>query len=488
MRLVSTPMGKIAIFFTLILLPLVCQAQIAFEKVFGCQYNDGGIEVHQTPDAGYIIGATSDVGDQSVVNYDFWLLKTDEYGDTSWTKTFGGQFDETCRGMALTSEGGYILTGWTESFASGYEDVYLVKTNKDGNFIWQKSFGGPDDYDAGYSVKQTNDGGYIITGETGCFGAVGYDVYLVKTDSLGNLVWQKNYGYGYTNDYGRDVQQTSDEGYIVVGYTGISGGYEVYIIKTDSIGEILWTKVYYGGGYFDMAWSVQQTSDNGYIIAGTKAVNGDDIWLIKTDSIGDTLWTNTYGGPATDHGYSVDITSDEGYIITGWTRSYGPATTNVYLVKTDRFGGLLWQEYYYYYNSENYGYYVEQTSDDEYIIVGNAGVWISGGSDVYLIKVAGTGIQEDIKNPGGFNLSVFPKICRSSIEIHFYLPNRQRVSLSLFDVLGRKVKTLLYQKEIQGRNRISLKTSNIPSGTYFLVLETEKGILREKFVNFAVHN
>jgi hypothetical protein len=258
--------------------------------------------------------------------------------DTLWTKTYGGSSYDYGSSVQQTTDGGYIIGGKTYSYGPNtpnYGNAYLIKTDSLGNTIWTGNYNGGSNQDICYSVQQTTDGGYILVGYSWGY-LYGYDdVFLVKTDSLGNMLWQKAYG-GSINDEGKSVQLTTDGGYVITGRANgpvwTEGG-DVYLIKTDSMGNALWTKTY-GGDSTDEGNSVQQTADGGYIIAGyTKSygAGSHDFYLLKTDSIGDTIWTKTYGGDTSDVAQSVKQTIDGGYIITGYTKSFGAGESNVYL-------------------------------------------------------------------------------------------------------------------------------------------------------------
>jgi len=198
----------------------------------------GGYSVEQTQDGGYIIAGYTYSFGAGEEDADVYLIKTDAYGNVEWTKTYGGSSYDYGNSVQQTQDGGFIIAGATYSFGAGGCDVYLIKTDAYGNVEWTNTYGGSD-YDGGYSVQQTKDGGYIIAGYTCSFGASGCDVYLIKTNANGNVEWTKTYG-GSDLDKGYSVQQTQDGGFIIAGYTYSfgAGGADVYLIKTDANGNV----------------------------------------------------------------------------------------------------------------------------------------------------------------------------------------------------------------------------------------------------------
>ena len=240
----------------------------------------------------------------------------------------------------------YIVSGiegeQTRYYQTIVEDVAGLQSGSNIEFGYRYpgvTFGGSG-VDMGRSVQQTTDGGYIITGYTNSYGNGG-DVWLIKTDSQGNEEWNQTFG-GSGVDMGRSVQQTTDGGYIITGSTGCWDNCDVLLIKTDSQGNEEWNQTF-GGGDYDRGYSVEQTTDGGYIITGWTLSygNGVDVWLIKTDSNGNEQWNQTFGGSEYDEGYSVQQTTDGGYIITGHTSSYGNGNYDIWLIKTDSQGNSV---------------------------------------------------------------------------------------------------------------------------------------------------
>jgi len=356
-----------------------------WSKTYGGTNNDFGRSVIRTSDGGYALaGYTYSSG---AGNADVYLVKLDSVGNMLWSKTYGGTGVDMGFSVVQTSDGGYAIGGETNSYGAGNYDVYLVKTNSNGNMLWNKTYGGTT-VDVGYSLVQTRDGGYAVGGETSSFGAGGYDFYLVKTDSSGNLQWSKTYG-GTGTDIGYSLVQTNDVGYALTGETGSygAGSYDVYLVKADSSGNTQWG-VTYGGTGTDIGFSVVPTSDGGYAIGGETNSYGAgnyDVYLVKANSTGGTQWSKTYGGLYADVGYSVVQTREGGYALVGDTYSFGAGDSDFYLVKADSVGNMQWSKTYGG-ASTDIGYSVVQTGDGGYMLAGFTYSYGAGNYDVWLVK------------------------------------------------------------------------------------------------------
>jgi hypothetical protein len=269
--------------------------------------------------------------------------------DTLWTRTFGGNIMDSGFSVQQTYDGGFIFGGWTNSFGAGYDDFFLLKTDSSGNLQWQQTYGDTN-WNQCWVVRETMDPGYILGGYTGSYYTGEFDMYVVRTDIGGNLLWQQTYGGG-APDYCRDLQTTdpSDAGYILAGRTESygSGASDMFLVKTDLMGNLDWQQTYGGVDYEDCI-SVQQTFDGGFILGGTTSsygFGGSDMYLVKTDQTGNLMWEANYGGTETDYCYSVKQTTDGGYILGGWTSSFGASPySDIYLVKVDSLGVLEWDQ------------------------------------------------------------------------------------------------------------------------------------------------
>ena len=318
-----------------------------------------------------------------------------------WNKTYGGNQREIAYSVKQTSDGGFIFTGNTESYATGWCDGWLVKTDSNGNELWNKSFGGPNSDDLFY-VEQTNDGGYITAGYTYLSTDFLSSGWFVKTDSNGNEIWNRTIG-GDDNNVAEFVQQTSDGGYILTGYSGTYGASNInyWVVKIDSQGNNLWDTTF-TGTTDDFIKCIHQTSDGGYILVGStqefRVKDESEVFLIKIDSNGNQIFDRTYG--IKDHSYasSVFLTNDGGYIIVGETSS-GDELIESLLIKTDSDGNQEWVKTFGNMTKNIRTYDGQQTFDGGYILAGAIGSFIGDSGDTQwsnaiIIKTDSSGNEQ----------------------------------------------------------------------------------------------
>jgi len=300
-----------------------------------------------------------------------------------WDKTFGGDGDDRVYSLTHTSDGGYILAGYSYYIDERHFDARLVKTDANGNMQWQRNIGGNDSIEA-HSAMQTSDGGYIIAGSTGIYYGI-YDFWLVKIDAEGTEQWNRTFERGiFSDDNVKSVLETSDGGYLIAGSTSACNKWDCpndfWVVKTDAEGTEQWNRTF-GGDNSDLLYSLQQTFDGGYILGGDTRSFGtgsSDFWLVKTDNNGIELWNRTFGGANHESAHSVQQTSDGGFImagVTGSTYSY-----DCWLVKTDTEGVEMWNRKIVRPNYYNSPYSILQSPDGGYIIAGKTG---SAGTGYY---------------------------------------------------------------------------------------------------------
>ncbi|MBL7914794.1 MAG: T9SS type A sorting domain-containing protein [Bacteroidia bacterium] len=419
--------------------------EIEWQNTIGGMASDELRTIKQTSDGGYILGGYSesnisgDKTENSKGGNDYWIVKTDRLGNIKWQNSIGGSDADILFSLQQTTDGGYILGGYSKSNISGDKtensngdwDYWVVKTDSLGNIEWQNTIGGNSE-EVLLSLRQTNDGGYIlggwsdsnISGDKTENSNGSWDYWIVKTDNLGNIEWQNTIG-GSSYDYLYSVQQTTDGGYILGGYSNSSisgdktenslgGGGDYWIIKTDSLGIIEWQNTI-GGSGIDRLFSLQQTSDGGYILGGysnsnisgdkTENSNGSvDYWIVKTDSLGTIEWQNTIGGSSFDGLNSIQQTADGGYMLGGFSDSNisGDKSENsngwedFWIVKTDNLGTIQWQNTILG-NGQDRLHFIQQTSDEAYILGGTSSSNISGdkaensngGEDFWIVKITG---------------------------------------------------------------------------------------------------
>ena len=312
-------------------------------RTFGGDSTEHAYAVEQTSDGGYIItGYSMSFGGGANKTY---LIRTDHSGDTLWTKAYTISRVNYPYDVKETIDGGFIIVGY--KIIGSYRDLFLLKVDSLGNQEWERFYGGSD-HDVGHQVLLTPDGGYIAFGYTYSFGIgtpSNSNFYLLRVDSLGNELEYRTYG-GTGKENGYCFDNTADGGYILGGLTGSygAGAYNIFIVKIDSSLNQEWQQTF-GGPRNDMAYSVKQTSDGGYAVAGFYYYNGQpnmDFYLVKTDSVGNEIWARNYGGYLDEECYGMDLTLDGGFILCGYTRSFATRPQAGYIVKADSLGNEQW--------------------------------------------------------------------------------------------------------------------------------------------------
>ncbi len=464
----------------IIFLIFICNkatAQTTFQKTYGGASMDVGYSVQQTMDGGYIITGTTNSYGSGLK--DVYLIKTNSFGDTLFTKTYGMTSYTNDIGVFVrqTTDKGYIIIGYFD--ANSAPNAYLIKTDSLGNGEWSGMFDGAQGGQSkGKCVLQTNDGGYIFTGYTEDNATAGSGISLIKTDSNGILLWNWICDAGNSNEEGHSIKQTADGGYIITGekLSFVTLEKDVFLLKTDNGGVLLWSRTY-GGLNNENGNSVEQTTDGGYIIAGTTNSFGsgqNDIFVIKTSAIGNILWTKTYGGTGNDSSTYIQRTTDGGYIIAGSTTSFGAGNSDVYLIKIDSVGIVTWSKTFGT-NGDEYGYSAQQTIDGGYIITGSSGAI---NPDIYLIKTDANGNTHCNEGNPTTITTLPPTIVDTALYYSAVYPGPSGISPPLMGSGGNET-TICFTSginEIENKEEINIYPN--PATNEITIETKEKGIIK----------
>jgi hypothetical protein len=470
------------IYFLICLFSAQCaiSQSVKFEKVYGGNGYDYGYSVTQAYDKGYVIaGATTSFGNGTT---DAYMLKVDSLGAIKWQRTFGGINLEQAYSIKETADTNYIIAGFTNSFGFGGYDMYLIKTNRGGDTLWTKTYGGTN-WDFAYCAEPTSDGGYIMAGGTYSFGKGDEDMYVVKLNANGDTLWTKTYG-GTEQDEAKSIIQTSDGGYLLTGFSkslGETNG-DIYTIKTNSMGDTIWTKKF-GGVEVDEAYDVLENTVAGeYLVAGrSKSVgagNFDGV-IIRYSTTGTEIYVPTYGGTDDDGIQSIDLSANSRLASAGYTYTYGfgLGTSEFLLYVENPFNGF---------HSGTFGgnkmekaYCVSSTKDNGYIMVGNSTSY-SNLEHIYLVKLDSNGVSSAnvdnlVTNINSFedaNTSIYLYPNPASNELNISIeafPKNKKYTLTINDVLGREhISTFI---ETSSSTDHAINTSQLPSGVYLVKIQ-----------------
>jgi hypothetical protein len=318
----------------------------------------------------------------------------------TWARTYGGADNEIATSIQQTSDGGFVVAGTTNLLGGGRDDFWVLKLDALGDVEWQKIYdGGKDEFAT--SIQQTSDGGFSVAGYTSSFGGGWDDFWVLKLDALGDVEWQKTYG-GPLHDQARSIQETSDGGFVVGGSTrSISDSLsEAWVLKLDALGDVEWQKAY-GGNGLEGANSIQETSDGGFVVAGGLDYTiGDhgDIWVLKLDTLGNVEWQKSYGGYKRERPRSIQQTNDGGFVVGGQTWSFRDDSPAFWVLKLDSSGNIEWQRVYYSGDDDRFPF-VQQTTDGGFAVAGWIGGWNRGV--IWVLKLDFLGNIEWQKTYGG---------------------------------------------------------------------------------------
>jgi hypothetical protein len=487
---------------------------IEWAKSYGGLDEDQALCIEKTSDHGFIIAGQSFSNDGDATghhnpnsdNTDFWIVKIDSAGILQWERSLGGSDGDVARNIKQTPDG-YIIIGSSYSshgdvtgqHGTGFTDDYwIVKLDLDGKTKWEKSLGGTN-RDLGFSIDLTPDGGYIAAGVSQSVNGnvTGHhsdtttsDYWIVKLDSLGNILWEKSFG-GMKDDYCYNIHQTSDHGFIVAGSTSSDdgdvstnkGNEDIWIIKLDSLGNLLWQKSY-GGSNVDVCHSISPVKDNGYIAAGYTASNDRDVtghqngmadyWIIRIDSVGKLLWQRTFGGSSNDVAYSVRQTFDDGFIIAGEAESDNGDVSGIHgesdywIVKLDSTGKLQWQKTLGG-SSVDFAFSIVQTSDSGFVVAGSSD---SDDGDVtdhhfhedyWVVKLGYGAPSSVISHSNAKQVHCFPNPFSQQTEIEFGEILHTASELIIYNVLGVEMERLHLG---EAASNIIIHRGNLTSGAY----------------------
>ena len=439
---------------------------VEWSRVYGGENSDLIYAMDICADGYVIAGKTTSFGSG---NADLYVLKTNLNGDSLWMTVWGSSRQEHTHDVVACSGGGYAVVG-IERIVQDYQpQIVFHRLNSARVITATRNYGtiGKDDE---WSVSENSDGGFIIAGQTDVYDAANDDVYVIRTDGAGDTLWTRVYG-GADHDAGYHAAQTFEGGFVIVGGTSSpSGGseWDVYLVRTAANGDTLWTK-HYGGSQYDVGYYVYQTSDNGFIVAGETRSYGEgeaDLYLIKTDLAGNVLWARTHGGLLDDVGRSVQF-ANNGYTAVGYTSSFGTGFEDMYVVRTNLAGDTLWTRTIGW-SGYDRGYDIEPTADGGYVAAGYNDSW-AGGDNAWLVKLDTdpTGVVSRVP-AARLKISVQPNPFAASTTVSYRLPAAAHVKVSVYDAAGRMV--VLLHDGIQSADEHTLvwEARNLPSGVYFV--------------------
>jgi hypothetical protein len=416
-------------------------------STYGGTGNDGFRSAIPAGDGGVLaVGYTHSFGPADVNVY---AVRTDENGDTVWTRAYGGAGMDYGYSVCEAHGGGYMIAGYTTSFGAGDEDVYLLKIDSTGDTVWTHTYGGVEP-DEGYSICATSDGHYVIAGRTDSYGSGFNDLYLLKIDTAGDTVWARVYG-DTLYEWGQSVCETDDGNYGICGAKwGDSDNLDIYVLKVDPAGNLVWGNTFGSTGAVDPdvgTWVVSRC-DTEMVVAAFRGIEGRDpldACFLRVQLDGTSLGYRRYMSAYYQYSNSICLTPEDGFLLCGAVKEPANQTNDLLLLKRVPGSGWVWQQVIGGAGSD-WGSSVVQAGTGTYIISGHTESFGAGGFDGWLLlmgepgaKVPATRGRLDgpcLSMPG-------PNPVATSSIITFGLPEAATVEVAIYDVFGRKVTVLV---------------------------------------------
>ncbi|OPL19327.1 MAG: hypothetical protein AVO35_11315 [Candidatus Aegiribacteria sp. MLS_C] len=468
---------------TLLMLTGAMEAQAPdtlWTETFGGSLEEHCYDCVLTSDGGFaMVGFTSSAG---AGEDDVWLVRTDSSGNMLWQQTYGGTSDDRGYSLAQTSDGGFILGGWTFSFGAGMADIWLIKTDGNGNLEWDREFGTTSGFERCYPVIQTSDGSYVIAGETDNNGTTYSDIWLLKTDGDGDILWDSTFG-GARDDFGLDVIEMDSGDYAVAGWTCyVNGTCDLKLFTTDQNG-VLVDESLIGGAGTDQCRALTQLPDGDLMVVGetnSTASGLFDAWLVRADQECNLVWENTYGSDGQDDfGNDICILSDGNVAVCGLTKPSGGINEDLWLFLTDTAGSQQWHTTFGGSGSET-GEAIVETDDGGVAVAGCTGSFGAGSTDFWLLRTEGfQSVGQQQASSGCLQvLSAAPNPFTCSCRVT--VGCAEAVDAEVFSIDGRLVRELQSAPVAPGTWEIrwdgtALGGDPVPPGVYILRMVTDGG-------------
>jgi uncharacterized delta-60 repeat protein len=523
----------IFIFFITQYALLSVNAQSQFQRTVGGTNHDQAYSIIQTTDGGYAVAGYTY---SFAAGYeDMYIVKLNSSGSLQWTRTIGGTGDDIAISIIQTTDGGFAVAGYTNSFGTGTFDFYIVKLDASGSVQWNRTIDRTN-YDYACSMIQTTGGGFVLAGFSAPGGVFTDDIYIVKLDASGTYQWSKIYG-GSHDEIAYSIIQTTDGGFAAAGYSDSYGPHnEFYIIKLDSSGMLQWSRLLGETSSGSDATSVIQTTDGGFALAGGFQPTGTgnyDMYIIKLSSSGTLQWTRTLGGTGDDKAQSIIQTTDAGFVVAGYTNSFGAGNYDMYIAKLNSSGTLQWSRTVGG-TGDDQAQSIMKTDDGGFIVAGYTDSFGAGAKDFYIVKFDANGntcgntftpttisgtigtlvtptTTETTQNPtvtsptstsntGGTltticfvgiqpisneipaSYELYPNPFNPSTSIKFDVPKESSVKLVVYDVLGKEITVLTDHKNKAGKYEVVWDGTDYPSGVYFFKMITDEYVETKKMV------